>query len=505
MVWRWTLWQLRSKSWRSRREASSKLRRSKTALPRRAVKPLIVALNDYRYGPMKDERYVRESILEALGRIGDPSAIGPLLRAALKESHFGHRSALLSTLKRIDIHWAKSGAAKDVVPECVAALKGKNDWERCFAAYLLGEIGEPETVAPLVAALENRRGLDAAAQDVLGALIKLGPVAVHPLLLAVKDLEPQARQTVAGTLAKIDPEWRRSEGADAAVPSLVSALGDSASAFVVQEAAAETLAELGATVAIPALMVALKRRMPGVRRAAANALDRLGWRAENDTQRAVYAIALEDWPRLVNLGQSAVEPLVAALPSEEAAKALGEIGDPRAVEPLMKYLGYASGRDKRSVATALGQLGDARAVRALVEEATNPYAGEAATVALRLVLERAASSVATDDLRAVVHLRQVVTGSVRAVHSSCGSPESYEDPTGGLPTRIETACATGADSSRLGGIGECDAFDLLSVAIQVFAVKLPDRFARGWTYWTRCPIVLSEHAAKRPDKAIGAR
>lgn len=76
----------------------------------------------------------------------------------------------------------------------------------------------------------------------------------------------------------------------------------------------------------------------------------------------------------------AVEPLIQVLryPSirregavvqTEAAKALGKIGDARAVEPLIRVLQDKAFRSvtRTSAAMALGELGDARAVEPLVE------------------------------------------------------------------------------------------------------------------------------------------
>jgi hypothetical protein len=50
-----------------------------------------------------------------------------------------------------------------------------------------------------------------------------------------------------------------------------------------------------------------------------------------------------------------------------AAEALGEIGDKRAVEPLIKALGYEDEYVRKSAAEALGKIGDARAVEPLIK------------------------------------------------------------------------------------------------------------------------------------------
>jgi len=78
---------------------------------------------------------------------------------------------------------------------------------------------------------------------------------------------------------------------------------------------------------------------------------------------------------LGEIGDSqAVEPLIAALKDEArlyAAKALGEIGDPRAVDPLIAALKVESQWTREAAAEALGKIGDPRAVKPLIATAIN--------------------------------------------------------------------------------------------------------------------------------------
>jgi hypothetical protein len=76
---------------------------------------------------------------------------------------------------------------------------------------------------------------------------------------------------------------------------------------------------------------------------------------------------------LGEIGDSrAVEPLIKMLGDvgphvrESATKALGKIGDTRAVEPLIKALGDEMGYVRWPAAEALGVIGDARAVEPLI-------------------------------------------------------------------------------------------------------------------------------------------
>ena len=83
-------------------------------------------------------------------------------------------------------------------------------------------------------------------------------------------------------------------------------------------------------------------------------MQKLNWQPENADLVAVHCVALMDWDKCVQLGAPAVDPLIFApddLP-QGAAEALGRIGDPRAVTPLIEKLGileYAWLRTSRKV------------------------------------------------------------------------------------------------------------------------------------------------------------
>ncbi|HAH20008.1 MAG TPA: hypothetical protein DCL49_03795, partial [Candidatus Omnitrophica bacterium] len=85
-----------------------------------------------------------------------------------------------------------------------------------------------------------------------------------------------------------------------------------------------------------------------------------------------YGTSAFAYKKLVAIGTPAVEPLIRALGNRTyrircgAARALGEIGDARAVEPLIKILGDGE-RYSAYAAEALGKIGDARAVNPLIK------------------------------------------------------------------------------------------------------------------------------------------
>ncbi|TET54739.1 MAG: HEAT repeat domain-containing protein, partial [Anaerolineales bacterium] len=80
-----------------------------------------------------------------------------------------------------------------------------------------------------------------------------------------------------------------------------------------------------------------------VQNTAAMALDKLDWQPD-DKAGPIYWMHMWQWDKCVKIGAPAVEPLIAALKQKDnnvqqaAAGALGQIGDPRAVEPLITAL-----------------------------------------------------------------------------------------------------------------------------------------------------------------------
>lgn len=135
------------------------------------------------------------------------------------------------------------------------------------------------------------------------------------------------------------------------------------------------LGRMGHAKALEALIKALSRG-DGVSRSAARELGRLG------DERAVPALVslLENehvgrsaMEALIRIGSAAVDGLVQGLKSERAsarqlaAKALGDIREPRAVQPLIEVLAHDEDYGVRTAAAAaLGHLKDSRAVWALV-------------------------------------------------------------------------------------------------------------------------------------------
>jgi HEAT repeat protein len=258
---------------------------------------------------------VRIAAAQALGEIGAPRAVGPLI-AALKDENGYVRKAAAEALVEID--------ALAVEP-LIAALKGEKGYVRIAAAKALGEIGDSRAVEPLIFAVHKDRYVREAATTAMG---KIGdPRAVESLIAVLKTGDMQVRKAAAEALDKIG--WLPDEGVNGVVywiakkewdrcvkigaPSvepLNNALNDEDSD--VRKASVAALGQIGDPRAVGPLIAALKDENWYVRKAAAIALDKIGWLPDEGATGAAYWIVKEEWDRCVKIGAPAVEPLIAS-------------------------------------------------------------------------------------------------------------------------------------------------------------------------------------------------
>jgi len=249
---------------------------------------------------------VREAAAGALGQIGDTRAVDAL--AAILNDTLD-RDAAFSALVTI-------GAP--CVPALVATLKDDKFSVRTDAAKALGQIGDARAVEPLIATLRDSKEpvREAAAE----ALDRLG--------WSPDSGEAEAAYWVAKA------RWDKCVG-DAAVGPLIAVLDDEK----VSKSASEVLVRIGAGAVEPLI-------------------------ASLDSTAGAGAV-------LARIGAPAVEPLIATLQcdgtlSEAAAEALGQIGDVRAVEPLVTALKDKDKSVRKAAAEALGQIADPRALEPLI-------------------------------------------------------------------------------------------------------------------------------------------
>ena len=262
------------------------------------------------------------------------------------------RRLLAAALQYLEINQLSEVFHVQTVKDLVVhyALKDKDYDIRSAAEEALDKLVDARAVQPLIKALGNRNSnVCEAAVHLLG---KLGDArAVKPLINALGARERYVRNAAAKALVKI--------GDARAVEPLINALGDGDS--VVRQVAAEGLGKLGEGRAVEPLITALGGEKEDILHEFPLALS-LGLIKAMDEEKDVRRAAAE---ALGNLGDSrAVEPLIKALGDKDdgvrwaAANALGKLGDSRAVEPVIRALGNTDRAVRRAAAEALNSLGE---------------------------------------------------------------------------------------------------------------------------------------------------
>jgi len=252
----------------------------------------------------------------------------------------------------------------DMVAEQIAALKDE-DWAiREEAATMLGTLRDPRAVAPLVSVLrdDDRAVRDAA----IAALLAIGEPAVTTLGACLSDPVLTVQELASSVLASIG---------DARVfAPLMTAL--KSPDWIVRMHAAKALVRIRDSRAVAPLVPLLQDKVKAVREETSTALASIG---EAALSSLLTALTHDEW--LVRLhavealgktrSPEAVDPLLSALFNdrdravrEDAVRALGQIGDPRAAEFLVTAMKEPGLRPL--AIEALGRIGDRRAVPVLI-------------------------------------------------------------------------------------------------------------------------------------------
>jgi HEAT repeat protein len=287
---------------------------------------------------------------------------------------------------------------------------------KLFGSPDIEKMKAKKDVKGLVKAL--RYSKDPTVQSAAGtALVTVGDIrdsgAVESLLAALNDQDRDVREIAAVALHQVrDPR---------AVEPLIHVVKDSNQYWFLRWRAASRLGEIGDPRAVEPLIAVLRGRDQDddngadVRRHAAGALSRIG------DPRAIEPLiaALKDphalmrWEAgeaLVRIGARAVEPLIAALKDQsevqrwvivgqpgsgkrevvmetvgrDAARALGSIGDPRAIEPLIAALKDSHAQVRQAARVALVGIG-APSVEPLIAALNDPEQEVREAVAKALV------------------------------------------------------------------------------------------------------------------------
>jgi len=348
---------------------------------KKAVSALITALGDKEY-------FVVSAAVEALGEIGDRRAVAPLIQV-LKSHFFDIRGEAATALGKLGDRRAVAPLAKLLAWQPPTVTREMLDAQD----KILGLIPNPTLRATTRAAarygLETMRYHDRVrAARALGEIG--GPEAVRPLVNAVDDVEMRVRLAAVRALG-------RTKQLPALNALVAVALDRPPRPDRVRHAAAETLAQAADPRTAAALIGLLNNKDGWVDRHAREALTRIGRPAV-----APLGKVLLDRDQGVRLrvaaarslgtigGREAVVPLDRAMRAgeagdavaEAATKALAKIGGQNAVEPLIHALRH--GHAERAAAKALGEIGDLRALRPLIDAEAAGLDGWAACALMTL-------------------------------------------------------------------------------------------------------------------------
>jgi HEAT repeat protein len=280
-------------------------------------------------------------LIEALGHLGDPAVVRPLLQA-LRSGEPASCIAAVTALSRLGVAEVTSAlpsllkhrnaqvraTAIEAVgrlqviraAEQVRKLLQDPAWEvRREAAEALGRLKDFESVEALARTLQDS---DADVREAV--VVALGSVgnasAIGPLVLALRDPASGVRRIAAATLSRLDTDWSSLPEARAAAEELKPALHDNdpgvrhfvGHLLAAMNAAApdkvplaspppESVTERRRMLAVTCFLRVLNDVDPELRQAAAHALGRLGGegtaaalsRARNDQDSGVRAAAEE--------------------------------------------------------------------------------------------------------------------------------------------------------------------------------------------------------------------
>jgi HEAT repeat protein len=321
--------------------------------------PLLIKL-------LKDkDDVVMSAVAEALGRLGDKRAIKPILN----ELNAGRRPYHLIG----GLGWLR---AQEAVKPVMGFLKQGNSILRREAARALGQIGSNKPVNALIGILHDKeRDTRRAAAYALGrigdnravpALIKAlkDPEFVDPAAYALGEIgnksaiQPLRAMLYAGSRISISAATALAKlGDEEVAAALLKIAAGNYSAYKDRRDALRALADLGNKSVIPELNKIWEHNSDiNIRASAAYAITKL----TGDEKAFAF---------LIDTVLSNEKPFR----KEVAASALGEIGDKRAVEPLMKLIEGKQGDAINNAAEALGKLKDKRAIGLLVGLLNDPF------------------------------------------------------------------------------------------------------------------------------------
>ena len=279
----------------------------------------------------KDSQYT-QLVIKAISRWKDAAL--PLLLSAME----GQDSKIQQTVVII-LDWIYWNPTPDVTGARYWAIRRR--WNKCV------EIGGNAAIGPLVEALQEED--PKVRKEVVAALGSLGSEkALEKLLMVLKDTDSEVRQETAAALRRFSS------------PRAIQALIELLENDELYQTSQSSLVAIGAP-ALESLKAVLRTSDTKVRQRAAEALDSGGWKPVTDLDQVSYWIACQDWDSCAKLGPVGVEWLVQELNHPQncvkAAESLVQIGDARAIEPIINAMDGKPPGMQKILAEALGKVG----------------------------------------------------------------------------------------------------------------------------------------------------
>ncbi len=303
---------------------------------------------------------VRARAVEILGEIGGERAIRELINvvisddsemvksSAAKSIAWADEKALKMFLEKIEGVKIK-GATWVLVNYLIKALKSKDKNIRMHAAIALGRIGDDRAVPHLIDALNDKSPAVRRA-----AAIALGMIgnnaAVDALLKRLNDEDVEVRKAALESLTDLNLSKKDIE-------KVKESLKDPDPR--VRELAAMVL-EKGGEAAVEALLEAIEDKVREVRVTATQSL--LGCLARVPVERSevIRKKVSDKMVKAKDVAEVVIEVLDKAESGaikKNAIWLLGQLGDPKGLEPLLKVLERGTADEKRLAATSLVKMG----------------------------------------------------------------------------------------------------------------------------------------------------
>ncbi len=421
---------------------------------------------------------VKAACAEALGKVGNTSACGPLT-TTLIDNRTGATKEISVSLIQIAVLVTVPAAAADASPE---VLKHHDD-----AVRQEGAIRRQVAITELKRALPNPDvEIRRTATETIGQIG--GEEAVVPLAGMLKDTNDPIRETSADAL--------RGLANKNIIPQLVDALYDRD--WRVYQACRDALARVGKD-AVPQLIAAMGGENPSVSYMAEEALARIGLDAIEPLTGALSSAnpRVAEWAgvALGDIKGDAVKPVSTVLedrslpPSARAAaaRALGRTGVKPATEPLVKAFPGAPAEVQEAIVKAIDELSAEGGTQTLVDalQAPSPAVREVATNVLRnwsigdaqkLLLNVVTSGDENAKRRAAIVLAQQTSLATEELLSRATgiSTERTEDLSGQLRPVLETAALDAGEIKTvrrgavqaLGSLGKSESLQALQTLLQ---------------------------------------